>query len=76
MRYCQQPMTPPGKTDQQKGQPLEMLRNQENQLGTEMAEKTILTAPRACSVLSCPALKPGAMDLLVLFCAIAELTAF
>lgn len=51
MRYCQQPMMPPGKTDQQKGEPLEMLRNQENQLGTEMAEKTILTAPCACSVL-------------------------
>ena len=73
----QQPMKQPDKTGQQKGQPPKMQGN--HQLGMERAERTILPAPCACSVqVGCPALKPGATatDLLVLFYAIAEFTAF
>lgn len=57
-----------------------MLGNHEgNQLGVEGAEREILPTPCACSVcVGYLALKPGttATDLLLLFCAIAEFTAF
>lgn len=80
MRCHQQPVKQPGKTGQQKGQLPKMLGNDEwNQLGMERTERTILPTPCACSVhVGCPALKSDAIatDLLVLFCATAEFTAF